>query len=804
LAVAATLVAMRGVFSSSRIFFVRDLSAYFWPHHLWLRATVGAGHLPLWNPGPGLGYPALSDPALQLFFLPTLPIRLLLPDVIGFNIWIALPFPLAALGFFRFAKRHVSPPAAALGAIAYGVSGPVLSLASCGNPAWTAALAPWVLVAIDALAGSISASLLAWLSVLFACGIVGGEPVTLAGAAALAVGYAAFGTPIAAPGWRPRLRLAGATLAGASLGLLLASIQVFPLIDTTRRSIRGAGLLADQWSLHPLLLGELVVSRLFGDPLGTPVDFGPWLVPLNGGREPYLASLYVGAGVVLLAWVAAAAGRPRHLVKFWLVALVSSLVLALGSHTPAYQALRASVPLLRTFRYPVKYAVLAALALAALAALGFDALRDLADQPRLRSRALGAGFVLGLGAACVTLLALVFPAILNGAVSALATAVGLGDPGGAASFLVARLQGAAPPLLAIALGGTACLAVASSRRPEAGRARAVLLAMTALDPLIANAMLNPTLDASSFREPEWLARTREHPGDRVFIAQDLVPAPGRADEDNPPPLAQRRDLPLVRMAALYEAKLRRYPAAWGVREALSVEVTGLWPVEYLDLLLQYENAGREDRTRFLQRAGTRYYLLPHAPAPGASALVRLAHMEPLALYEGPEPGPRAWVVKGARREPDVTRQTALLFDAAFDPSAQVLLVRDAPPSGRTGAPQEPSAAITVDEPARVCVRCGVPAGGGYLVVSDAYEPNWRVRVDGEDAPLLRADGIFRGVALVAGTHDACFTYESRPLRWGTLVSALTALGLLAAAFQSGRSASARAAGVRSSGRPPAP
>jgi hypothetical protein len=43
---------------------------------------------------------------------------------VAYNAWIALPVPLCALGTYLFLRRHVSPPAAAFGAIAFAASGP--------------------------------------------------------------------------------------------------------------------------------------------------------------------------------------------------------------------------------------------------------------------------------------------------------------------------------------------------------------------------------------------------------------------------------------------------------------------------------------------------------------------------------------------------------------------------------------------------------------------------------------------------------------------------------------------------------
>ena len=47
---------------------------------------------------------------------------------------------------------------------------------------------------------------------------------------------------------------------------------------------------------------------------------------------------------------------------------------------------------------------------------------------------------------------------------------------------------------------------------------------------------------------------------------------------------------------------------------------------------------------------------------------------------------------------------------------------------------------------------------GWVVLNDPYQPWWRADVDGQDAPLLRANGIVRAVPVPAGRHRVRFTF----------------------------------------------
>ena len=76
-AVAASLIPISGVFTLSRLFYVRDLTMAFRPRFQFLRHSIASGTFPLWDPYTGHGQPAVNDALYQLFHLPSLLIRLL-------------------------------------------------------------------------------------------------------------------------------------------------------------------------------------------------------------------------------------------------------------------------------------------------------------------------------------------------------------------------------------------------------------------------------------------------------------------------------------------------------------------------------------------------------------------------------------------------------------------------------------------------------------------------------------------------------------------------------------------------------
>ena len=252
-------------FTSDRIFYVRDLSLYFWGRFLWLRRTMLGGEWPLWDPYVGAGQSAVADALHQMFLLPVLAIRLIGSEVLGFNLWVALPFPLAALGGWFFFARRFSAPASTLGVSLCALPARV-STGNFPNMSWSVATMPWVLWGVDRACSPCrrGAARCVWRSPS-AFQALAGEPVTFSATLALAAAFALF---VRCQRWGDA-RQQGSVLyamwrrARAWLSLL-AAIQLVPMVEAAslRRTIEGDR--PGVWSLHPLALVETIARASSG------------------------------------------------------------------------------------------------------------------------------------------------------------------------------------------------------------------------------------------------------------------------------------------------------------------------------------------------------------------------------------------------------------------------------------------------------------------------------------------------------------------------------------------------------------
>jgi hypothetical protein len=149
---------------------------------------------------------------------------------------------------------------------------------------------------------------------------------------------------------------------------------------------------------------------------------------------------------------------------------------------------------------------------------------------------------------------------------------------------------------------------------------------------------------------------------------------------------------------------------------------------------------------------------------------RLAHSGDVKVYENLAVLPRAFVASQAIVLGDTEAQAALARPD-FDPATTVIL--DQPAANAAGSASHP-ATIATYTPERVSLTA---EGPGYLLLTDAYYPGWTATVDGSPAAILRADLMFRAVALPAGTHTVEFRYEPLSVRIGLWISGITILVL---------------------------
>jgi hypothetical protein len=798
LATCVALVPFLPGLSNARVFYVRDLSQYFWGRYLWLRRAWLSGEWPLWDPFVGAGQAAYPDALNQMFLPPSVLVRLLGGEAFGFNLWVAFPFPVAALGAWLFLSRRFSPAASTIGAIAFAVCGPVVSTGNVPNLSWSVAALPWILWATDRVVSNTTPRNVSVLATLIALQSLSGEPVTLFTTLGLMTGYAALmDERSGSRSVSSATRSVNGTSAATAIGLAIAAVQLVPMGQASSLAGRADSIVTDAWSLRPTALVETVWPHLFGDFLETrTLADVPWMPLIYTDREPLLFSIYFGVPLLTLAVFGLSGPGHRRWRLFWVAAGLVSIVASFGAYTPIYPILRDHVPPFNLFRFPVKYFVVAAMAIAAGAAAGWDVLAgrwrspgevpDPADARRLRrARLLGVAFPATVGVLVLLYTAACFylPVTIATFLSGFARALGAATGDEAAAWMLRTVRQSSGPLILVTLIVAALFSVLRSSRwtQFAFAGRCALAVLIGLDLLARAWGINPTLDARHFAQPHWLSYVKTEPDARFYVGGKREGSLSGMDIDGSRGYIEAPGLEGSASRAALSIQAAFYPSAWQAREVLTYDLPVLWPRDYLEMSNRFFDAEIEARERLLDRTGVRYRVLPQRRAGNRVPLTPIPQFYESFLFDfGDSVARRVSIVPTARVVPEVDRQIDALFEDGWDSHRVVLVDRSASASGTPGQPVEPYTRIVKDSANHTVIDAGVDSDGGYLVFLDSFSDDWHATVDGKPTPVARANGLWRAVHLTPGTHRVEFHYRPRALAVGAAISAaglLFALGL---------------------------
>ncbi len=190
--------------------------------------------------------------------------------------------------------------------------------------------------------------------------------------------------------------------------------------------------------------------------------------------------------------------------------------------------------------------------------------------------------------------------------------------------------------------------------------------------------------------------------------------------------------------------------------------------------------------RPFQLTGTKYIILDRGTQMSESQGFKKVYDNEVAVYETPNPMRRATIYHACQLGSNTSTDLDLLYDENF-PYMSVLLVSEAPeyqPILPDSDAQE-SVQIIEHEIAHQHYKVEM-ATAGLLFVSENYFPGWKVKVDGVEKRLLKADYTFRAVSLDRGPHDVEIYWDWPRYTGSRLVTILTVifsgLGIAACLF----------------------
>ena len=734
-----------------------DAKAHFQPQLQFLAQAWHSGRSPFWTPYAFAGSPQVADPQ-SLIFSPPFALIAALEPVPGFRLGdfavlgTLLAGALAFVVLFRDRDWHPAGAVVAALAFAFGAAaawriqhvGQVLSL---GYFAITLALIARALER-GSLAYGFAAGIVAGFMVL------GRDQVALLGVYVLA-GLVLTAIAMARKPWQALRSSFLPLLAGGLGAVLVATVPILLTAVLAEESNRPAIDLigAGKGSLHPAALLTGLFANLYG--AAGPLD-NFWGAPSPafearfGPQDLYLArnmsQLYLGLipmGLVLTIGIVRGALLRREIVALSVAALIV-LIFALGRFTPGFRLLF-ELPGVSFYRRPADALFILGALLALLGGyLTHLVMTDTAPRARPWQRLIEVAIFVGT----------------------LGLALWL-------AWTVGRLSVAIVPLVTALLCGVLCVGGLVAARGfalrGAGLAAAVVLAVTLTVDLSVN---NGPSESTALPSRDYDVLRADSANETIaLLKRETARAAGPDRRDRIELAGIGFHWPNASLVHQLDNTLGYNP----LRLGLYSKATGAGDHVALPDQRTFSPLMPGYRSLLADMLGLRFIAtgvpveqIDKALKPGD--LTQIARTADAYVYENPRALARVLLVTKAEKADFDAILTTGQWPAGFDPRRSVLLDRDAPPpppapivTGRSpSAPAQPGSVRIADYgTTEVTLKVDAPQGG-YVVLNDVWHHWWQAEIDGAPAELLRANVLFRAVAVPAGRSTVRFVF--RPFR----------------------------------------
>jgi len=477
----------------------------------------------------------------------------------------------------------------------------------------------------------------------------------------------------------------------------------------------------------------------------------------------------------------------RSVGRFFAVVTGIGLILALGKYTPIY-SYAFKLPLMSTWRNPLKFLMPVNLLLVMLAAYGAQAFFVLLSDPSEIAAAIKSKISKRLG----RLVLLLGTGWLFSYVLIIPMALWL-----ARLNYTPEQRGAIFSNLNLSLLVAACcvamlwLAWKILSRPEQYRGRLFInpLIQKLYDAVFKQSNLGATwlivCMAGIALQMAWVQShyIRLYPYKSLYASSPLIdrlrPSHGES------PFRVKIDMS---DSLLYESLSTVFPY-FGI-SSIDIDAVSRMPSDYA----AFFSTLQKESVRILQLGGVRYWVMPAKEVETAKADPILSKniagvswfvMAPTGQANEPTHGlvemrdylPKALLVPGLEVLPTRAAVLERLADPAWNPRQEILAAQDDLPNGvdahaaanKKGPLQPlPAAKITHYDGHTIEVEADAPQPA-YLLINDRFDPgvaDWTVWVNGAPSKIFRADYILRGLALPAGHSKVVMHFE--PLLYGEI------------------------------------
>lgn len=711
------------------------------------------GLFPLWNPLNGMGAPLLANYQLAWFYPPGWLTMIFQAaggtPAMAWACTLLVPIHLAWAGWgMALLVRNLGmrDMAQVVSGLAFCLGGYFVARTGFYTMIWAGAWLPWILLSASSIVAPVQRQphvsrhfnprivLFVALQLLAGHAQITWYSLLLAGVWVVVGGWVNGG-------WRNSLK-AGLLLGGHILmGSLIAAVQLAPTAEYLLQSQRSAAVefeLGLTYSFWPWRFLTLLSPDFFGNP-GTGNYFG---YASYWEDAAYIGLLPLALALSTLPWVfrrreESWSTPARALIRFaWGIVFIGS-VLALGKNTPVFTFLYQIVPTFSLFNGPARWMIWTVFGLVLLAGIGADQWTRPTGRKLKRFKRLTA--------------------------AAIALAIGAGIAWVAfRDIQITFIKATA--MMGIWAVGTCLLTLFMPIERDGPQYKGWQWAVTGfilVDLIWFGWGLLPSVPANLFAE------TREKP-----LAQ---PADGRVylNSKDEYALKFRRFFrfsdyrPIEDWSDLFKVALPNLNLIPGSHFNSANNFDPLVPGRYARWMVWVDGLSGKDLANALALMNVSEKVDRIATTPDG---IELSANQPLDRIR--------WAPCAVRVDGEEAAWNAIKSIVNQNDLAMVLLEEKSSPATENCDPASKGSASVISETSQKILIETRSAQPGILVVSNTWYPGWQAKIEGESAPLLRANYLYMGVRLNQGTHRIEISYAPISFYSGAGISIFGVLSVI--------------------------
>ena len=702
-----------------------------------------------WNPFQFLGTPFVADIQAGWFY-PLNLIYVLFPFAEAHNLFILIHYPLAAVFMDMFLRnRGVDGKAALVAAIAFSLSGYLISQHSMVRMLLGAAWAPLVFYSIDR---ALSRGKVGWASLScfgLSMQVLSGDPLTAGVTASVVVLWT-----VCIMVRERKIALPLGVLVVAGLGsFVLSACQLLPTYEMISLSDRAGGLPLEEsliFSFHPSEFFSMVWPLPFGT-IWPEFNFWGSFVLDSTYNNPWSITNYLGLPVITLGALGFVGSRRKW--KWWVLGgALFFFVLSLGRYTPVYSWFHHYFPFFSSFRYPAKYQAWVVGFISVAAGLGAERLRELVEEKRRPAAVASVIYATAVVALSWVALFLV-PLIAE-------RTTGISPESPPFLSILEHTRAGFRHVIFVNLVLAVFVFAAARKLVPIKTLLPGIIVIVAFDCWAANSPTMPygPLEIFDFRP---VAAEAISPGGKPELGRTRI-FRGRMEFRDTNPALEKHPR-YVRQRIWERNTLKRnLNNMEGFEDIIGY---GSSQLETGGLILESELT-----PRVLTLYNVRYFITSFGRPSLTSVRSEIIYQDPVndvSIQRFSDAFPRAYIVGRALLASDDRAALELMAKTDLE---KAVVISSEEVLGESGKeyPLVP-AEISSYGPNRVVVR--TDAGeDGWLVLSDRFYPGWSASLDGKETDIYRANLMVRAVRVPAGDHEIEFVFESPLLRTGLVIS----------------------------------